>query len=323
MNDHNKTPITIVAGFLGAGKTTLLNNMLSLRKDRKLAVIVNDFGSINIDSRLIKSVDEGIIELSDGCVCCSIRAKFFDTVMQLLKSSYAPDHIIVECSGISDPGLVSTTLLSPMLRPLLKVDGVITVVDAKNVLSFYKAYPTLVEKQIEFSNFVVLNKIDLISKEIKTEAINFVRKVQPEVRIIEAVNANVPVDLLLGFSEGNGELDNSLNEELNEYDTTQWFDSISYRTDKVFSKRALNDWKDHLPPEIVRAKGILNLGKKEGIVNFSLVGSWSKFEKMTAVTEISESEMVLIGSKGWAEDYDINKKLDQCLEGNYKESGKC
>lgn len=313
MKDQKKVPITIIAGFLGVGKTTLLNHILSSRKERRLAVIVNDFGEINIDGRLVKTVDENIIELSNGCICCSIRANFYDTVMRLLQSEHAPEHIIVECSGVSDPETLITTFMSPMLRPLVKVDGIITVVDAKNAMFFYQMFPSLVEQQIKLSNFIVLNKIDRIPENDKEDVKAWISQWRPQICIMEAVNADVPIELLLGFSDININLEGQEVEHVNHKDM---FDSYSYRTEKIFSKDALNEWKEQLPPDILRAKGILNLGNDDGTCRFNLVGSWSGFDEVKDSDEINMSELVFIGKKGWQQDYDIEKSLESCLQLN-------
>ena len=309
----NLIPITIIGGFLGAGKTTLMNHILNNYEKKKIAVIVNDFGSINIDSRLIKSSDENMIELSGGCVCCSIQTNLFDSIMRLIKSSHTPEHIIVECSGISNPANIVSMLMSPMLRPLVTIDGIITIVDAKQVLSSYRKFPALVVKQVSLSNFIILNKVDMVSDEEKENVKNIVKSWKPQVRIMEAVNADVPINLLLGFSEINEVLKKLNLEESKHHGHTKTFESVSYSTNEVFSQESLNEWRDRLPPEILRAKGVINLGKDKGAVNFNLVGSWNRFERIKEENEVTTSNFVFIGENDWSKKYDVKLDLENCL----------
>lgn len=313
--------VTVISGFLGTGKTTLVNHILSARSQEKIALIVNDFGDINIDRRLVKVVDEDVIELSNGCICCTMRASFFETVMHLVKSSDALDHIIIESSGVADPGVLTSTLLSPMLKGLIKVDGIITLVDANQLSASYRQYPTLVIQQIKLSNLIVLNKIDLVSEQDKESARTMIRHWKPRACIIETTNAQVPTDVLFGFSQTAVQFTPlpktfsfmSVNEPA-EVDHSKMFDSVSYRTDKIFSKKSLSQWQESLPVEVIRAKAIINLGKEEGIVNFNRVGSWYRFEPMKDVAEVSASEFVFIGNKGWTKDFDLKKSLENCLQ---------
>ena len=128
MNEVEPTPIpvTIVAGFLGAGKTTLLNHILSAEHGRRIGVLVNDFGSINVDAELIHEVEEGMMTLANGCVCCSIRTDLIQAVLQLAERDDPPEHILIESSGVADPAGVYEAFLQQEIRNSVLVDGVIT-----------------------------------------------------------------------------------------------------------------------------------------------------------------------------------------------------
>ena len=120
---------TIISGFLGAGKTTLLNHVLTSCVDRKVGVLVNDFGSIGIDNELIVGVEDDVISLVNGCICCTIKNDVVQGVLRLLEREDAPTHIIVETSGVSDPGTVAQTFLDLQRQGHLRLDGVVAVVD--------------------------------------------------------------------------------------------------------------------------------------------------------------------------------------------------
>lgn len=126
-------PITLLAGFLGAGKTTLLNRLIAYQQNERVAVLVNDFGSINIDSALVVNVESDMVSLSNGCICCTIREDLLDTVLDLLEQPEPPQRIVIEASGVSDPWALAETLLLPEVREFARLESIITLVDAEQV----------------------------------------------------------------------------------------------------------------------------------------------------------------------------------------------
>ncbi|MBW2542520.1 MAG: GTP-binding protein, partial [Deltaproteobacteria bacterium] len=125
----DRLPVTIVAGYLGAGKTTLINRMLSANPDRKMTVMVNDFGAINIDARLIESRRGGVMQLANGCICCSIQGDLKVQLRELLQTPDRPDHLASETSGASDPARVAAVLQHPGLKEATRIDAIVTLVD--------------------------------------------------------------------------------------------------------------------------------------------------------------------------------------------------
>ncbi|MFN8418305.1 MAG: GTP-binding protein [Anaerolineae bacterium] len=193
-------PVTIITGFLGAGKTTLLNNILHGDHGLRVAVLVNDFGSVNIDAKLVASVDGDMISLSNGCICCTIH-DLLKEALRLLDRPEKPEYIVVECSGVSDPVSVAQTFMMPELRQWLQVDSILTVVDAEQleVLKGQEAYLAL--EQISVADIIILNKVDLVTPEklakLKREW------AYPQARIIETTYADVPLELVLGIGKYN------------------------------------------------------------------------------------------------------------------------
>src|SRR5690606_14040507 len=156
-------PVTILTGFLGAGKTTLLNRILTEQHGRKLAVIENEFGEIGIDHELVVTSEEELFEMNNGCICCSVRGDLIRVLGRLIKRKDRLDGVLIETTGLADPGPVVQTFFSDdEMRPHFRLDGVITVVDAKHVVQHFDDAPE-VKKQIAFADLIILNKSDLVA----------------------------------------------------------------------------------------------------------------------------------------------------------------
>ena len=164
-----------------------------------MAVLVNDFGEINIDAELVSGVSgESTINLSNGCICCSIRDDLLEATVQLIQGPNSPEYIVVETSGVSDPAAVSLTFLAAELQSRTRVDSVLTVVDAEQIHQVNEKHRRLAVDQIAMADIVVLNKLDLVNDEEREDLANFVRDTVPRARILEATFGEVPLDLVLG-----------------------------------------------------------------------------------------------------------------------------
>ena len=180
-------PVTIISGFLGAGKTSLLNHILNADHGLRVAVLVNDFGEINIDAELVSGVSgESTINLSNGCICCSIRDDLLEATVQLIQDPNPPEYIVVETSGVSDPEAVSLTFMAVELQSRTRVDSVLTVVDAEQIYQVNEKHRRLAVDQIAMADIVVLNKLDLVNDEKREELAEFVTDLVPRARILEA-----------------------------------------------------------------------------------------------------------------------------------------
>jgi G3E family GTPase len=192
-----RIPVTVLTGYLGAGKTTLLNRILSEDHGRRYAVIVNEFGEIGIDNDLILNSDEELFEMNNGCICCTVRGDLIRTLHGLLERGGNFDAIIVETTGLADPGPVAQTFfVDPFLQARTVLDSVTTVVDAKHILLRLDDSREAVE-QVAFADQIVLNKTELVDEQALREVETRLRKINPLAPIHRAQRSNVALDKVL------------------------------------------------------------------------------------------------------------------------------
>jgi len=189
-------PVTILTGFLGAGKTTLLNHILSNQEGVKTAVLVNEFGEIGIDNELIVATGDDMVELSNGCICCSINGELLEAVYRVLERPEPVDYLVVETTGLADPLPVAMTFLGSDLRDLTRLDSIITLVDAEN-FGPETLQGEVGRSQVVYGDMILLNKCDLVSEERLEQLENELRAIKSEARILRSVKGAVPLPLLL------------------------------------------------------------------------------------------------------------------------------
>ncbi len=199
---HQRIPVTVITGYLGAGKTTLLNRILSEDHGRRYAVIVNEFGEIGIDGDLIVGADEELFEMNNGCICCTVRGDLVRTLHGLLRQSRSSarpfDAVIVETTGLADPGPVAQTFfVDPVLQAAMVLDSITTVVDARHIDLRLDDSREAVE-QIAFADQIVLNKTELVDEGTLAATEARLRRISPLAPIYRAQRANVALDKLLG-----------------------------------------------------------------------------------------------------------------------------
>ncbi|HEY8573848.1 GTP-binding protein [Phenylobacterium sp.] len=193
-----KTPVTVLTGYLGAGKTTLLNRILSEDHGKRYAVIVNEFGEVGIDNDLIVGADEEVFEMNNGCVCCTVRGDLIRVVSGLMKRKGGFDAIIVETTGLADPGPVAQTFfVDEDVKAKTQLDSVTTVVDAKHLPLRLKDSKEAAE-QIAFADQIILNKTDLVSEAELADVERAIRTLNPLAPIHRAQRSNVPLEQVLG-----------------------------------------------------------------------------------------------------------------------------
>ncbi|AIE72984.1 MULTISPECIES: GTP-binding protein [unclassified Synechocystis] len=189
-------PVTIITGFLGSGKTTLLNYILSNQQGLKTAVLVNEFGEIGIDNELVIASDDNMVELSNGCVCCTINEDLIEAVYKVLEREQKVDYLVVETTGLADPLPVALTFLGTELRDMTRLDSIVTMVDCENFsLDLFNSQAA--QSQITYGDIIVLNKTDLVD-EANVDALEVrLRDLKTGARILRSKKAEVPLPLIL------------------------------------------------------------------------------------------------------------------------------
>ena len=195
-------PVTIITGFLGSGKTTLLNHILSDRQGLKVAVLVNEFGDINIDSQLLVSIDEGMVELSNGCICCTINEDLVDAVYKVLEREDRVDYMVIETTGVADPLPIILTFLGTELRDMTRLDSIVTMVDSETFTPEHFDSEAAF-KQITYADITILNKTDLASTQKVLSVETYIKSIKEGARILHSEHGKVPLNLVLDVEYNN------------------------------------------------------------------------------------------------------------------------
>ena len=312
-------PVTIITGFLGSGKTTLLNHILTNQEGLKTAVLVNEFGEIGIDNELIVSTDESMVELNNGCICCTINEDLVNAVYKILEREEKIDYLVVETTGLADPLPVALTFLGTELREMTRLDSIVTMVDCSNFsLDLFNSEAAL--SQIQYGDVIVLNKTDLVD-EADVDALEVrVKDLKNDARY-STYSKISGVFYLLILSVGLFESDKyfeteSEHEHEHEHDhdhdhhdhehhhhdhdhshhlENDGFSSISFQFDKPFNIRKFQYFLDNqLPESIFRAKGILWFDESPKRHVFHLSGKRFTIEDEEWQKE-PKNQLVLIG----------------------------
>jgi G3E family GTPase len=319
-------PITIITGFLGSGKTTLLNQILQNKQDLKVAVLVNEFGDINIDSQLLISVDEAMMELSNGCICCTINDGLVDAVYRVLEREDPIDYLVIETTGVADPLPIILTFLGTELRDLTNLDSIITVVDAEAFdEKHFQSEAAL--KQITYGDIILLNKTDLVTPEKIQEVENFIHDIKHGAKILHTQYGEVALPLILdvGLTPKDKYIaiddeDTHKHEHHHEHEhhhhhsdhlDNDGFVSISFQSDKPFDVHKFENFlTEEMPENVFRAKGILWFSDSELRHIFQLSGPRYTLHADEWPNQ-PKNQVVFIGRK--LEASEIHTKLNECL----------
>jgi len=198
MTKSELIPVTVLTGFLGAGKTTLLNHLLSTKHGYKCAVILNEFSEVSIDNQLVVGVDEEILELNNGCLCCRVRGDLVKSLADLFRRQKRFDYVLIETTGLADPGPVAHTFMASELAERMRLDGIVTVVDARHIEKELSEAPEPAQ-QIAFADVLLLNKLDLVSPADVERIEARLRKMNPLTAIHRTTNSQIDPARLLNL----------------------------------------------------------------------------------------------------------------------------
>ena len=324
-------PVTIISGFLGSGKTTLLNHILENQKGLKTAVLVNEFGEIGIDNDLIIETSEDMIELSNGCICCTINGELLSTVEKILERSNNLDYIIVETTGLADPLPVAMTFAGSSLREKVRLDSILTLVDADN-FDFNIDRKSVYYSQILYGDILLINKCDLVNNEKLEEIEKKIFDIKKEPRILRCSNSKVGLETII--SVGLFETDKYIFKDIEKakshehshhshehshhshehshdlQNNIEGFTSVSFECLDPFSLRKFQNFLDNqLSENVFRAKGILWFQESERKHIFHLSGKRFSLDDEDWKNEKS-NRIVLIGKN--LNHHEIKDQLDFC-----------
>ena len=345
----SKIPVTVLSGYLGSGKTTLLNYILNHRDGRRIAVIVNDMSEVNIDKDLVADggglsrTDEKLVELSNGCICCTLRDDLLKEVERLAHKGNI-DYIVIESTGISEPVPVAQTFsyideeMGIDLTSICRLDTMVTVVDANRFVNDINSEDLLVDRnqgadvtdersiadllidQVEFCDVLVLNKTDLVTNEALDKLEHILRTLQPDAKMIKTTQAQVDINDIL--DTGRFDFEKASNsagwiKELTEGghethtpETEEYgISSFVYSRRLPFHAKRFNDWLEQMPQNIVRSKGIVWLAQyNEVACLLSQAGSSCNISPVTywvASMSKEKREEILAQRRDVAESWDI------------------
>lgn len=306
MNKQSPIPVTLVSGFLGSGKTTLLNKILSSDHGLRMAVMVNDFGAINIDSDLIVSQTQTTVSLANGCICCTVESDLIEQLGRLLSDRQnRPEYILIEASGVSSPGKIARTLKYPQFREALAIDSIVTVVDTEQFEQLEGEMAQLAMDQLDVADIIVLNKVDRVERS-QIEALKS-RWLYPRARVLECAYGDVALELVLGVGRGNplacftpARLGSAPSLGPAAADHSSVFESWSFASDRPMALDTLRATLAQLPASIYRAKGTLHIAEVPGRrFVMHLVGSRCEILPDRAWGEDTpHTQLVCIGKRG-------------------------
>ncbi|PWJ40220.1 CobW family GTP-binding protein [Sediminitomix flava] len=313
-----RIPVTILTGFLGAGKTTLLNHLIESQPNTKFAIIENEFGAINIDKDLVNTQAQGIFELSNGCICCSLNQELGQTLNKLVTTGKDFDHLIIETTGVAEPdGILSVFINDYHFDELFEVNAVIGMIDAEHLLKSLESEP-VAKRQLALADLLVFNKSSEIDEEIKQNVLEAVKAINPLASIIHTDYAKVNAEEVLSQFSFRADTVNEriLNSKSEKGDHHKGIKSLTFSQNKPLNLNKFQYWLRSLllfnPDGIYRIKGLLNKPNTEekviiqsvrGNIIFSEGDKWSEDDDRT-------SQLVIIGHGLDRET--LQKGIDSC-----------
>lgn len=303
-------PILLITGFLGAGKTTLINRLLSEPQGRRLAAVVNDFGAINIDAALLASVSDDVINLKNGCICCSLLGDLLQTLSAILRRDPPPDGIVIETSGVSNPAEIVRSLLDPVIWKETALETVICVVDARMVTD----QPNLLDdalwqSQLHAADYIALSKTDLVAP-AECDALRAkLAAHKAENTIYDMVDGRLPPELHFWGDQRGVPVASGV--EMSEASSD--FRTVSWTSQSPLVMSRFREVIDQFSASLVRAKGFVRFAERpDDVLLFQLVGRRATLGRAPAgVPSLPAVQLVFIGKRNVLDE----RRLLACLAG--------
>ena len=320
-------PLTVIGGFLGAGKTTLLNQLLIQAEGRRIAVMVNDFGDMQIDAALIGERSATTISLRNGCVCCSLAGGLIDAMSEVLALEPRPDHAVVEASGVSDPRRIAQVArVGAGFSPEATI--VVVAADQIETLAQDRYVADTVIAQLAAADLLILNKVDLVDEARKRQVCEWLQTHAPQAALIEALHADVPIEIALGpmlwmnREQGVGSLARTTSLQLfrpdssprrsllglHESEHTARFATRIFRCAPPIAERKLHEALDQLPLGVLRLKGFVRFDSSPWRLRL-VQGVGTRWTISDAGPDVEQqaSALVVIGAKEVLADADFSQ----------------
>lgn len=299
--------VSLVSGFLGSGKTTFINRLLSSDHGVRMGVVVNDFGDINIDSKLVVSRTEDTVTLENGCICCTLRDDLGVALTQLITQNV--EHVVVEASGISDPRVLTRTFMVLDQGKRVRLDAVVVLVDCEQISTYGPADLSLARDQLSQANVALLNKTDLADEQAMAAALHEVHRFCPRAAIVECVQADVPTELVLGV----GRFDPAQLQQVSAVVAGHGFRTHGFVCDDPLSLARLKDAATELPANVFRAKGIVFLRERpEHRCILQVVGRRARIDiDRPWGDDIPRTELVFLG-RGNLDPTELDRMFEAC-----------
>lgn len=289
-----RTPLTVLTGPLGSGKTTLLRHILTVVPS-KIAILMNEFGEIAIDAKILQGKNVEMADLGGGCVCCSLLGEFEAAVDEIIATVH-PDHLVVETTGVAEPDALVFDIQESL--PQVRLDGVITVIDADGMVKYPQIGHTS-RIQIESADILLLNKVDLVSEPELETITDKLHAINEMASIIHTVRCQIDPDLLFGIGR------NRVQSSPHHHHQPE-FESFSCTSQAVYDRARFTEFADSLSPEVYRAKGFVQFPEGTHLFNF-VTGRWD-----LEPFEPSTTELVFIGKHIVQQKSDVCDRLKSC-----------
>jgi G3E family GTPase len=302
-------PILLVTGFLGAGKTTLVNHVLANAGGRRIAAVVNDFGAVNIDAELIVGADNGIISLSNGCICCSLEGDLLRTLAGILRRTPRPEAIVIETSGVADPADIVRNLMDPVIWREAPLETVLCVVDATAGDALDDA---LLRSQVRAADVVALSKMDVANVDGPSRVREAVSAINPRCVIVDAEHGRIASELLFPVVPDSRP---AMRDAGRPRPMSDRFEATTWTSDRPISLSCLQAAIGRLAPRLTRAKGLFETIEHPGRqLLLQFVGGRATLSPAgPLVAEMPVVRIVFIAEIGTLTPAEIGRVMDECL----------